>query len=297
VWAANNLWDHLGWFDSTRVAHGGHVGGLVTGVLAGGFLAGRSHPGFFGSRARRAFAAAVVAIGLLVAIGMDPQWAVRWKRSRAIWSSPPDKPDASECLWEELEEIADPTRPVEAIPLADAAEYRIEHDQIRRARALYDGVAGTLGSEARARIGVLQAWSEPCDDSAAVRSFIGALVPNSYSPQTMRWFADLLIWTEDERYLRPEDALRWARFAVIADGDRSPENQQTLAWAYFACGERRKAVRALRRAIELAPGNAAEFESDLIAMTTSSPRWRTMSDRDRWNDRVEATRLAGSTEP
>lgn len=296
LWAAIDVSEHLGWLESTEISNGAHVGGLVAGALVGGFLRGRPLSGFFGSRTRRALAGAAVAAALMIAVGMDPQWAVSWQRNQAMWSSPPGKPDAAECHWEQVEQMADPTRPVEASLVADAAEYRIDHDQIRRARGLYESIGETMGSEARTRIATLQAWYEPYDDSAAVAGFIRSIVESKHSAETMSCFADLLLWTEDESFFRPEEAVRWARYAVIADRDRHGVYQQTLAWAYFACGERKKAVRALRRAIELSPGAAGDYQADLVAMSHSCRPWSTVGERDRWWDEVQAHRLGASTD-
>lgn len=270
-------------FDIPRLAYAGHMAGLLSGLLIAALMRRDGEP--IGSRFRcRRFALASFAVcGLSLTLGSDPRWPLKMKANQAALHTQPAEQRLAECSWEEIEASANPESPAEANMLAEAADFHYDRAEYTQARALLLRAAPALRDARTFRnLGILQWMTGHTNDKAAAASFDLALELEPESSENLWAIAMLSLWSDDSTIFRPIQAMIRAEESVRLDGDKSPEHLLTLAWVRFAFGDRREAVRTVRKALALGPEDPEDYQQALIDMARSSDPWATMAIRDRW---------------
>ncbi len=270
-------------FDIPRLAYAGHIGGLLSGLLIAALMRRDREPRDSRLRWRRLALASFAACGLSLVLGLDPRWALHMKANQAALHTDPSEQRLAECSWEEIEASANPENPAEASMLSKAADFHYERGEYTEARALLLRAAPTLRDAGTYRsLGVLQWMTSHTNDRAVAASFDLALELEPEAPRNLWAIAELSLWSDDSTLYRPGQAMLRAEESVRRDGGKDPDLLLTLAWAHFAFGERREAVRTLRKALDLGPDDLTDYRQALIDMTRSSDPWATMAIRDRW---------------
>ena len=258
-------------FDSARenplVGHPAHASGLVAGMLAATLVEAYG-AGAVLLRSRRRTLAAAAGILLVASCELaDTRWMPNWFAMRARTAQALDDSTAAFAQWQRVVALADPSRPVEAWLISDAADFDFNSGNVARARTLYQRIAPSLNdTHVYTWLGRMHARVTPRNEYVAEVYFLEALKVNPDSPEALNALALLYLSSKDSTLFMPDSALVLTRKAILLDEVRSAAFVRTCAFAHFYCDEDASAVELMRLAIRLGPEDRERYEADLAKM-------------------------------
>jgi hypothetical protein len=211
-------------------------------------------------------------MGLIVALAPESRWGLGWHRNAAIRAERNSDRLTAALHWEAIAETADPTKPVDAVFVENAARFRLRQHDYVGARSLLSAAAPALAKAKIYRdVGVLLAQHEPRDDRAALQAWDQALELNPRYADVLDLMATTIL-TGDSTVYAPETARGLAWRAVTCDKMQTPEYLHTLAWAYHECGPSDSALFWMRCAVAHKSSQQTAYESELAQWEAGSAR-------------------------
>lgn len=244
-----------------------HVAGLLAGLWCGVMFRRRRGAPLWSPTRRGAFAAFSVTIGLLAALAPDNDWWLTWNVNRARAADGRGDHAGAARHVEAVIRDADSESWFDSWAIYDAVTLREKPEDPDRVRQLLAEIAPTLESAPVYRdLASAHMRRDPPDRAAAEAALRSALESSPSDPEALHMLAKLYFDTDTSRVQLARTRML-ARNAVRNAWEFSPPFEKTLAWCDFRSGDVDKALRRMRRVVQMNEAESIRSESDLADLS------------------------------